>query len=73
MNIPVTAFVKGSGQETIVLPEKLVIELIKNIRKKGSEFVHTNENSYEVTGLLFTGKDFHKEERIILTGTEENL
>ncbi|APC48974.1 hypothetical protein BME96_12570 [Virgibacillus halodenitrificans] len=67
-NITVAAFTKGGGQESIVLPGELLIDLADNIKKNGSETVHLSSGkSFEVTGLLITGKEFHKEGRIIVS------
>lgn len=72
-NISITVFIKDGGQDTIVLPQEFMYELAKNIQEKGSEIIHLSSGgSLEVTGLLITGSDFHKEERIILAGTNKD-
>lgn len=71
-NINVAVFTKGGGQESVVLPGNFLIDLADNIKKNGSETVHLSSGrSFEVTGLMITGKEFHKESRIIVSEGEE--
>lgn len=40
------------GAVRTMIPVSLQKQLITNIQKNGRESVHTNEGSYEVTGLI---------------------
>ncbi|PAV30372.1 hypothetical protein CIL05_07830 [Virgibacillus profundi] len=72
-NIKVALFIKNGGQDSIVLPKELMFDLATNIRENGSEFVHLSSGrSLEVTGILITGSDFHKEERVIVAGVNKD-
>lgn len=67
--ISVTVFIKNGNQRNIQLPLEFINELTTSIKHKGSETIHLSSgDSLEVTGILIAGSDFHKEERVILTG-----
>lgn len=72
--LSVMVFLKNDGQKTIGIPKSLLTDLIVELQSKGSVDVHLADGtSLEVTGLLITGKDFHDDERIILTGMKERM
>lgn len=55
MNI--TCFLVREGKfESAILPEKLLLELTKNLRNSGTETVHFTDKSIEVEGVYIPAK-----------------
>lgn len=58
ININIACYLVSNNQfEKAVIPEELMIDLIKSIREKGSETVHFPRKSIEVTGIFIPPKD----------------
>lgn len=53
----ITCYLVTEGKfEKAVMPEQLLIELVKTLRDKGKETVHFSERSIEVEGVYIPAK-----------------
>lgn len=69
MPIYVTALIKDGGQESVGVPPEMLGPLCQAIQVNGFEMVHLPKRSFEVVGLLITGKETG--ERVIILGAKE--
>lgn len=65
-NIAFTAILKDGGYKNLMIPDNVLSTLAIAIREKGSEILHTTEDSYCIAGILLYGKDVG--ERVIVIG-----
>lgn len=56
MNIACTLVTNGNFKN-VVIPEELLVELVKSLRNNGKEIVHLANESLEVEGLYISAKD----------------
>ncbi len=55
MNVGCYLVVDGKFEQAVI-PQKLLSELVKNLREKGKETVHFSERSIEVEGIYIPAK-----------------
>ncbi|WP_180953448.1 hypothetical protein [Bacillus sp. T33-2] len=55
MNVGCYLVTEGKFEQAVI-PQKMFLELVKNLREKGKETVHFSERSIEVEGVYIPAK-----------------